>query len=398
MIPELRRRFNEEQFSEAKHRAMVDWIAEQYGHRPPFPIAETPVFVPRDLHEHLLRACDDIIDVITAPDFHERSAGAIPAGQLVPNEHPIPHFLQLDFGIVLDESDRPFPQLIEAQGFPSLYFFQDILAQGYRRTYDIPADLHALFGGLTPEGYRQLLADIILDGHKPENVILLEVEPERQNTRIDFIVAEHALGIPTVCISKLHREGRQLFYERDGRRIPVKRIFNRVIFDELLQRDDLPRQFNLTEDADVTWAGHPNWFFRISKHTLPLLRSPYVPESVFLSDLHGVPTELDRYVLKPLYSFAGSGVKINVQEDDLMGIGHPDNYILQRKVEYAPVIQTPDGGAKAEIRMMFLWRDGEARPRLVNNLIRLSKGEMVGVRFNKNKTWVGGSVGFFEAL
>jgi len=181
----------------------------------------------------------------------------------------------------------------------------------------------------------------------------------------------------------------------DGRKIRVERIFNRVIFDELIRRDDLPRQYYLTEEADVEWVGHPNWFFRISKHTLPLIDSPYSPKAFLLSDLDKMPDDLHNYVLKPLYSFAGTGVIININKYDLEAIEDRENDILQRKVTYANLVPTPDIAAKAEVRMMMLWERGAARPKLVNNLIRLSKGEMVGVRYNKDKTWVGGSVGFF---
>lgn len=395
MIPHLRQRYNA-QFTEAAYRRMVDEIAERYGHRPPFSIAETPVFIPTELRDHLLRACEDIVNVVADPTFRQQSEGALLDGQIVPDEVSRSHFLQMDFGIVLDEHGKPYPKLIEAQGFPSLYFFQDILADAFRRHFEIPENFSSRFGGLSREDYRQQLRDLIVGDHDPENVILLEIQPEKQTTAIDFFVAREQLGIPMVCISDLEREGRSLYYRRDGRRIRVERIFNRVIFDELLQRQDLQRQFNLIEPTDATWAGHPNWFFRISKHTLPLLDSPYVPRSYFLSDWAGNDADLDKYVLKPLYSFAGSGVKLDLSPADLQQIDDPQNFILQEKVTYAPVIETPDGPAKAEIRMMFLWPDHAERPHLVNNLIRLSKGEMIGVRFNKNKTWVGGTVGFFE--
>jgi len=215
-------------------------------------------------------------------------------------------------------------------------------------------------------------------------------------TGIDFIVAKAAIGIETVCVSELKVEGKKVFYYKDGRKIQVRRIFNRVIFDELIKRDDLKREFYFTQEHDVEYVGHPNWFFRISKHTLPLLDSPYVPKSYFLSDLEELPTDLHNYVLKPLYSFAGTGVLININQHDLEAIQDPENYILQRKVEYAPVIETTSEPSKCEIRMLMLWEQGARRPRLVNNLARLSKGLMVGVRYNRDKDWVGGSVGFFE--
>lgn len=395
MITDLRERFNLA-FRQDTYEAMMSWLTAQHNHRPPFPVAETPVFIPLDLKHKLLTGCEHVVDVISAPDFLAKSAPAIPAGQQVPGESSHTTFLQIDFGICQDESGQLTPQLIEAQGFPSLYLFQDLVARAYRQFYDIPDHLNHFFGGLNHDSYIALLRKLIVGDHDPENVILLEVEPEKQATRIDFYVTRDVLGVSPVCLSDLKIEGSKLFYPRDGRWIPVHRIYNRVIFDELLQRHDLQRQFNLIEPVDVEWAGHPNWFFRLSKHTLPMIKSPYVPESLFLNELSSMPSDLSQYVLKPLYSFAGAGVIIDVSPSDIDNIKDPENYILQRKVSYAPVIPTPDGSSKCEIRMMLLWEPEAARPKVVCNLIRLSKGIMTGVRYNKDKTWVGGSVGFFE--
>lgn len=395
MITELRERYNAD-FRQADYDAMMDWLSAQHNHRPPFPVAETPVFVPLYLRRKLLAGCEHVVDVITAPDFFEKSLAAIPEGQFVAGESRDTAFLQIDFGICRDESGALIPQLIEAQGFPSLYTFQALLARAYRRFFKIPDHLSHFFNGLDDETYLAKLRRLIIGNHDPENVILLEVEPDKQATRIDFYVTRDVLGVQPVCLSQLKREGSRLYYDRDGRKTPVHRIYNRVIFDELLKRDDLAREFSLIEPVDVEWAGHPNWFFRLSKHTLPMIKSPYAPESLLLSELDRLPDQLDQYVLKPLYSFAGSGVIIDVSERDIEGIQDPQNFILQRKVTYAPAIPTPDGYSKCEIRMMMLWEPGAPRPEAACNLIRLSKGIMTGVRYNKDKTWVGGAVGFFE--
>jgi hypothetical protein len=229
-------------------------------------------------------------------------------------------------------------------------------------------------------------------------VILLEIDPLNQNTAIDFIVTRAYTGIEPVHIGDVKREGRKLYYQKDGRKIQVKRIYNRVIFDELLTRTDLKLDFNLTEEVDVEWAGHPNWFFRISKFTMPFIKSEYVPECKFLSEFTSFPDDLQNYVLKPLFSFSGTGIKFHVTPDDLKQIpaNQYENFLLQRKVHYEPVIHAPDGLVKTEIRLLFIWEKDQPKPTLVTNLARLSRGEMIGVKFNKNKTWVGGSVAFFE--
>jgi len=396
MMASHRKAFNSA-FTNERYEKMLGWIAEQYRHSPSFKISETPVFVPRDLKDRLFEACEEIVDLLVRPDFRELSAGALLSGQSVPGETPHTTFLQMDFGICLDEAGHLLPQLIEVQGFPSLYFFQHLLAEAYRRHYAIPEGFGHLFSGLDKRRYLDLLRTVIVGDHDPENVILLEVEPDKQPTLIDFIICRKLLGVQYCCVSDLLVDGRKVYYERDGRRIRVERIFNRVIFDELIKRDDLPREFFFIKEHDVEWAGHPNWFFRISKHTLPLLESRYVPTSRFLHELDGqLPDDLHNYVLKPLYSFAGTGVIINCNRFDLEAITDPENYILQRKVRYAPVVPTPDDPAKCEVRMLMLWEKDAARPLIVNNLVRLSKGQMVGTRYNRDRTWVGGSVGFFE--
>ncbi|HEV2354017.1 MAG TPA: hypothetical protein VGR89_07230, partial [Puia sp.] len=122
---------------------------------------------------------------------------------------------------------------------------------------------------------------------------------------------------------------------------------------------------------------------------------PYAPEAYFLNELKQPPGDLHNYVLKPLFSFAGQGVIIDPEISDL-DVKDPGNWILQRKVKYADLIPTPDVPAKAEIRMLYLWPDHASRPTLAINLARLSKGKMIGVNFNRDREWVGGSVAFVE--
>src|SRR5690606_29728867 len=228
--------------------------------------------------------------------------------------------------------------------------------------------------------------------------VLVDIEPFKQNTQIDFRATAAVLGIHVACVTDLYTRGRQLFYKDvQGREVPVRRIYNRAIFDELIQRTDLELKFNFTDDLDVKWVGHPNWFFRISKHTMPYLQSEFVPRTQFLDKLDRIPDDLEHYVLKPLFSFSGSGVVFDVKPSDIEAVKAPSEYILQEKVKYVPVIRTPDNDpVKVEVRIMCIWPDGAPRPIVVNNLARLSKGVMIGVKYNKDKTWVGGSVGFYE--
>jgi hypothetical protein len=283
------------------------------------------------------------------------------------------------------------------QGFPSIFGWQDVLSQKYREHFSVPENFQNHFG-LSSKTYREKLKRVLLNGHDPEHVVLLEIDPLKQNTAIDFLATRDITGIEPVHIGDIERQGRSLFYKRNGKRTPIRRIYNRVIFDELVQRKDLQLEFDLTQDVDVEWAGHPNWFFRISKYTMPLIKSRYIPECRFLSEYKEFPRDLENYVLKPLFSFSGSGVVFHVTPEDLKAVPAEKRheFMLQRKVQYQPVIQAPDGMVKVEIRLLFLWEEGQPRPTLITNLARLSRGEMIGVKYNKDKSWVGGSVCFFE--
>ncbi len=395
MIPALRQQYNDS-FTNEAYRAMLAWLGGQYGHDPKFHVAETPVFFPKDFRDRVLTACDDVLAVITDPGYAKRAAGAIPPGEYVPGQDEHPLFMQLDFGVCRDETGTLVPQLVEAQGFPSLYHFQALLDRSFSRFFTIPEGFSARFDGSTPQEYLDLLQHAIVGDHDPENVIVLEVDPKGQTTRIDLVAACAELGIREVCISELDFADGKLYYDKDGARTQVQRIYNRVIFDDLKARPDLQRRFNMVEAADIEWVGHPNWFFLISKYSLPFIDSPYVPETRFVSELKEYPEDLSRYVLKPLYSFAGLGVNLHPTVEDLRALDQPAHFILQKKVTYAPIVETPDEPARVELRMMYLWPKGASKPILVNNLVRLSKGEMIGVRYNAGKSWVGGTLGYFE--
>jgi hypothetical protein len=396
MIPSLRNAYNA-QFSETKYATFLTDLYGLYNHKPNFRIGETPVFIPDDFRDKLIKACDDIADAITRPDFKEITEGSMTEANRVPNEDEHPSFLVVDFGVCADKKGNLTPKLIELQGFPSLYYFQHDLAELYKKHFDIPKTMTPYFNGLDTEGYLKTLQELIVGASKPENVVLLEVEPEKQNTLIDFYGTAKQLGIKVLCLTNVLKSGRRLFYKNEkGKLIRIQKIYNRVIFDELDRRPDLNFGFDFTEDLEVEWIGHPNWFFRISKYTMPFFKSDFVPKTYFLKDLETYPTDLENYVLKPLFSFSGQGVKIDVTPEDLAEIEDASNFILQEKVQYVAALETPSEPAKIEIRMLLIWRKGDARPMLVNNLIRLSKGIMIGVRYNKDKDWVGASVGFFN--
>lgn len=394
MDKKLRDQFNRS-FTQEKYDTYMQKIEALHPGALDFRNAETPVFVPRAFKEKMLSACDEIIEVITDPHFIELTQNSIPIDMNVPGEDAHTQFLVFDFGVCQNAAGELEPQLIEMQGFPTLFGFQVYHSQLTAEYAALPASYSPYLNGYNKESYTQLLKEIIVGNLNAENVILLEIFPEQQKTRIDFYCTETLLGIKTVCLTKVKADGKNLYYENAGKKTAIKRIYNRVIFDDLQKQENLPPIIDLSKEYDVEWAPHPNWFNRISKFTLPFIQHQYVPETYFLNEIKQA-VNLNEFVLKPLFSFAGMGVVIDVQQSDIDAIKDPENWILQKKVNYAPVIETPNEPAKAEIRLFYFWKNEWQKPVGVLNLARLSKGKMIGTRYNKDKDWVGGSVAFFE--
>ncbi len=395
MHPQFRLTFNAD-FTPRKYAALLSCVNETERWPADFRISETPIFLTREFTQEVERAANAIVDLTCTPEFTRHSASAIPKGLEVPNESAHPNFLVVDFGICA-EGDRLVPRLIELQAFPSLFGFQYLLLGCMRKAFPaIPRNWTSSFGGMKDEAYMNLLRRTILADSKPKNVILLEIEPEKQKTRVDFAATERLLGIRSVCVTKIKKRNSQLFYDHDEREVWIERIYNRVIFDELLRRDDLDLEFRFQDDLDVKWVGHPNWYFRISKHSLPFLKTEHTAPAFFANEFPA-DGKIDDCVLKPLYSFAGLGVDMEPTREKIAALEKPHEWILQRKVEYAAFVPTVDGqNSKAEIRMMFLWPEEDRHPTLVNNLVRMSQGKMMGVDFNKEKTWVGSSIALHE--
>ncbi|HLP36528.1 hypothetical protein [Lacibacter sp.] len=396
MVPSIRKAFNDS-FTIEKYEAFLQDLHSKHPGDIEFRVSETPVFVDKAFKQKMLDACERIVDVICNEKFPAMTERAIPAGEKVPNENKQSHMIAFDFGVCMNEEGELEPQLIEMQGFPTLFGFQVYYPEVVERHFPVPSNYSQYLSDYTKETYIDMLRKLLIGDLPTENVILLEIKPEEQKTRIDFSCTKDYTGIEVVCLTKLIQKGRKLYYLKDGVQTEIKRIYNRIIFDDLkANKEKLGDVVDITQDLDVEWVPHPNWFYRISKFTLPFIDHPYVPETFFLNEIKQLPSDLSNYVLKPLFSFAGQGVIIDVTQEDIDAIKDPENFILQRKVKYADVVETPDDHAKVEIRMMYVWPDGDERPHAAINLARMSKGKMIGVRYNKDKTWVGGSVAYME--
>jgi hypothetical protein len=395
MISKLREEFDAS-FTKQKYEDMLQSISDDFNYSPTFRIAETPFFISDELKEQLISGFNDVVAFIKENSFKELTDRALELNRKVPNEDNHTTFLAVDFGIC-EENDKIIPKLIEVQGFPSLYNFQKNLADKFKSSYPFLEELTPFFNGLSKEEYLQLVKNVISNGINDDQVILLEIEPEKQNTKIDFYYCQRDFGFPVVCVTEVFEENSKLYYKNSyDSKVEIKRIYNRVIFDELDLRTDLNLRFNFSKPYDVEWIGHPNWFFRISKYILPYLKGDYFIETTLLSELIEIPSDLENYVLKPLFSFSGTGVIFNVKKEDIENVVEKELYILQKKVNYLPIVQSPTGKVKAEVRLLAVWDKNEDTPTLVTNLVRLSRGEMIGVKFNKDKDWVGGTIGLFN--
>ena len=395
MVATIRDDFNKN-FTPEKYKAFLDDLNSYHPGEIEFRVAETPVFIDKAFTKKLIDACEQIVDVIVRPDFKTLTESSIPSQVKMESENEHTDFIAFDFGICVDLNGIFSPQLIEMQGFPSLFAYQVLHNEVTRKHFHIPKGYHSYMNGFHKESYLKLFKDLLTQDTTTENTILLEIYPDQQKTRIDFRCTKDYTGIETVCLTKLKADGKKLYYEQDGRRIDIHRIYNRLIFDDL-QKQILPEEtIDITRHWEVTWCPHPHWFYRISKFTLPFIDSPYVPKTYFLDKLDPIPEDLENYVLKPLFSFAGQGVIIDLTQEDIDAVTDKENWILQQKVQYADVIETPDIPAKCEIRVFYFWPKGAERPIAVQNLARLSKGKMIGVRYNADKEWVGGTQVFFE--
>ena len=398
MISSLRKQFNNS-FTFEKYQAFLRRIDDACGTHVQFRLSETPCFFPKALLERMAADGKELIQqLVESPEYRARSDASIPEEFRVANEPAHPMFVQVDFGLVRDVRGELQPKLVELQAFPSLYAYQVALAQSYidvfgLRRFDGGERLEFFLGGLDEKSYRELLRRAIVGTHDPANVILMEIHPQEQKTLPDFLLTEKMLGVRTVDIASIGKQRSQLYYERNGGRVPIRRIYNRAIVDEL-QRKNVKLGFDWRDDLDVEWAGHPNWYFRISKFSIPHLRHESVPKTWFLDRLERIPDNLHNYALKPLYSFAGLGVVIGPKKKDIEAIPAEKRgeYILQERLNFEPVIETPFGGTKAEVRVMYVWLE---ELQAVLTIIRMGRGLMMGVDHNRDMEWVGASAGLW---
>jgi len=392
MIPELRQHFNAN-YTPEKYQNFIRQLNQECGTKVEFRVSETPCFFPKPLLDKMARYGDELVhQLVDSPEYRSKSEASIPAAFRVPNDDAHPLFVQVDFGLIRDAAGQLQPWLVELQAFPSLYAYQQVVSRLYIQCYGLSSELKVFFG-MDDEGYWALLRRSIVGNHDPKQVVLLEIDPLHQKTLPDFLVTGRICGIRTVNITEVVKQGDRLHYRDNGKLVPIQRIYNRTIVDELVRKHvQLP--FDYRDEMDVEWAGHPNWYFRISKFSIPYLRHKCVPKTWFLDRLEQVPQDRENYVLKPVYSFAGAGIVFAPTDADLQAIPHSlrSQYILQEKMNFTPVIDTPHGPTQAEVRIMYIWLD---RLLPVMGLVRMGRGKMMGVDHNRNLEWVGGSAALY---
>lgn len=418
MIASIRQKFNAA-FSEKTHQNYLAALNTPFPNALDFTVAETPIFIDKYFTEKILATGDYVNQVIQSDRFNSITEPSLENVPLFPKQNPLPACIVMDFAIAINDQNELVPALIELQGFPSLFAYEILQDDCIHKTYTIPAGFSPYLNGYTKEKYLAhletiLKGDTLIDTKKNldtnnqnisdstkdtlKHTVLLEILPHQQKTRIDFYCTEKYFNIPIVCITEIFVEGNNLYYERDGSKIKIDRIYNRIVLDELKnQTKEIQEKGALLQtNLNIEWITHPHHFFRISKFLLPFLKHPYIPNTQFVDQLKKLPTVLEKYILKPLFSFAGQGVIIDISAADIMNIKDPSSWILQEKVKYANCIETPTGPAKAELRLFYFWDKASQKYIATMNLARLSKGKMIGVDYNKNKQWVGGSLAYFE--
>lgn len=401
MLEPFRSDFND-RFTPEKYAELLRLLDRRTRTHIQFRVAETPCFFPPELMDRMVRAGIELTQqLLENQQYMQISDVTVPPEYCVPNQGNHPHFMTVDFGLVRDTSGELQPKLVEMQAFPSIFGYQPVIAEAYKEVYGLDPSLQVFLGGLDEAAYWSLLREVIVGANDPENVVLMEVEPETQKTLPDFRMHEQKLGIRTVDVTKLVKEGNRLLYQNEttGSLVPIERIYSRVIVDEL-QRKGIALPFDYRDDLNVTWADHPNWYFRVSKFSIPYLDHPTVPGAVFLNDWYAgighekLPADRQNWVFKPLYSFAGKGIEFGPSNADLDAIPVEEraNYLLQERVQFEPVIRTPEGMTQAEIRILYVWPDGKTMMPAIS-LVRMGRGLMMGVDHNRDQIWVGGSAG-----
>jgi hypothetical protein len=403
MIPFLRQDFNR-RFTFEAYGELQRTLDKRTRTEINFRVCETPVFLPGALVRTMADAGAAMThQLLGDAEYLTLAEAAIPPEFRVRNEDAHPNFMTADFALVRDVDGSLAPRLVELQAFPSIFGYQTVLSDEYIRCFGLDPSLRR-FLDLDEARYWELLRRVIVGDHDPATVILMEITPETQKTLPDFRVYEDRLGIRTVDITHITQRSKRLFYQRDGVETPVHRIFNRAIADEMVRKQVRP-SFDFTGDLDVEWAGHPNWYFKISKFSLPFLHHPFVPPAVFLdSFLRGdghdrLPPRREDWILKPLFSFAGKGIQFAPSDDDLRGIpvAEQSRYLLQERMQFVSNVDTPYGLTQAEVRILYVWPD-DGPLQAVNTLVRLGRGQMMGVDHNRNQLWVGGSAGLISEL
>lgn len=395
MIAALRHLFNDH-FSRDRYDALKQSLGAAAGCTLRFRMAESPVFLSRQFVEHAARSAEEILLRAASPELQRIGEQAIPDDFRYASETATPLFAAVDFAIT-GRREEPQIKLIELQGFPSLFHFQAAMTQAYRDVYDLPSQLNGLcFASDDYDSYYRALKDAIVGDNDPSEVALVELAPYNQKTLPDFLLAQKQLGIAIVDISSIEADHRDLYYrDMQGKRRSIKRIYNRAIRDEIV-RTGARVPFDVTKYYNVSWAGHPNWFFRISKVLLPQLSglNDAVPNAFLLSEANIKDLDLSKYVLKPLYSFAGAGVVIGPTREDVDAISTyaRNHWLLQERVTYADVFQSPDGDVvRAELRMLMIWPEHSDRPKAWHTLVRMTRGVMIGVDQNKDLPYTGSS-------
>lgn len=146
MIPELRSSFNAN-FTSGAYAELLRRLDRQCGGPIQFRVAETPIFLPRNLLDEMANEGAALAQYLIAnPVYLAAARRAIPAGFDVSSQTSHPHFLTADFALVRDAAGELVPRLVEIQAFPSVFAYQAELCVAYRDAFTLPSSLGSFLG------------------------------------------------------------------------------------------------------------------------------------------------------------------------------------------------------------------------------------------------------------
>jgi len=248
---------------------------------------------------------------------------------------PEPYFMTIDLAYAPGGGTNF--KLIEAQAFLSI---SHMFFEHYSKLLDLNRDVFLNF-----EAYQHFLRKI-----QNNHSILLEDCPWEQKTAIDFHLLQKQASIEVLNFRGI----------LGSHALKEKLIYNRLIFADLTAQEFANAKISLSGLPNARWLHHPDWYYFVSKSSLPYITSPWAAQSFLVADkpLNFEPKS-NAWVLKPLFDYGCSGVNLNPSRTDIENVDAPKEWLLQQKIELKHLPGTELFG---EIRVVLFNTDNGWEP------------------------------------